>query len=97
MGRRRTSNPHLPSGVYFSRGWHFWRDADTGVWHKLGRAWDRTAKDEWIKLTEGKAPHGTVSELLDAYMRHADDLVRQIHAQSRPPDTTTGTLETTES
>jgi len=31
---------------------------------------------------------------LQAYL---DDLVRQIHAQSRPPDTTTGTLETTES
>lgn len=75
MGRRRSTDHHLPARVYFSRGWHFYVDAN-GKWHKLGKAWDKAAKDEWVRLTTGKNPDGTVGELLDAFMLHCEDLVR---------------------
>lgn len=76
MGRKRTKNYHLPSGVHLSRGWHFWRDPSTGKWHKLGKEWDRAAKNKWVELSTGKAPDGSISELLDAFLDHCEHLVR---------------------
>lgn len=78
MGRRRKgANAHLPEGVYLSRGWHFYRDPDTGEWHKLGKEWDKAARDAWARLSTGKASPGTVAQLLDAYLIHREQLVRE--------------------
>lgn len=76
MGRHRTRNRHLPARVYESRGWLFYVDPG-GTWHRLGKQWDRAAKDEWIRLTTGRAPEGTVSGLLDVFLTHTEALVRQ--------------------
>jgi len=75
MGRRRTSNQHLPQKVYFSRGSYFYVDA-AGRWHRLGQAWDREAKERWLELTTGKATEGTVADLLDRFLVHAEAQVR---------------------
>lgn len=77
MGRRRTRDLHLPAGVYCSRGWHFWRDPQTGKWHKLGQKWDREARTRWVDLSQGAAKNGTVAELLDSFFAHCEGQVRQ--------------------
>ncbi len=82
MGRRRTHNYHLPPRVYQNRGWLFYVAQD-GSWHKLGREWDRAAKDRWVELTTGYAPEGTVSELLDSFIKHTETMVRQGKRSSR--------------
>lgn len=76
MGRKRSKNPHLPDGVHPSNGWHFWRDPASGRWHKLGREWDRAAKERWIELSTGKSTQGTVAELLDNFLVHREHQVR---------------------
>lgn len=93
MGRRRKTEHHLPRRVYLNRGWHWFVD-DAGKWYKLGKEWDRAAKDTWVKLTEGKAAHGTVSELLDAYLEHAANLVRQGKRSKQTYDGNLGEAQT---
>jgi len=75
MGRRRSSDHHLPQRVYRSRG-SFFYVAPTGQWHALGKEWDREAKNKWLELTTGQAVQGTVAELLDAFLKHAEAQVR---------------------
>jgi integrase len=86
MGRRRATDLHLPQRVYRSRG-SFFYVAPSGQWHPLGREWNRVAKDRWIELTTGQAAQGTVAELLNAFLKHAEDLVR---AGKRSPRTLEG-------
>jgi len=76
MGRRRTTNLHLPARVYSSRGSLFYVDPGTGKWHPLGREWDRPAREKWLELTTGKATEGTVADLLDRFMVWAEGEVR---------------------
>jgi integrase len=83
MGRRRGRDFHLPQRVYFNRGTLFYV-APSGQWHRLGKEWDRTARNLWLELTTGEAPQGTVAELLDAFLKHSEDLVR---AGKRSPRT----------
>ena len=65
---RRRSNPEgLPSRVYRKHGAYHYVDRE-GCWHKLGRKWDRAAKEEWTRLSEGHATAGTVAKLLDDFM-----------------------------
>lgn len=75
MGRRRRTDLDLPQRVYRSRGSLFYA-APSGKWHALGKAWDRAAKERWLELTTGRAAQGTVSELLDAFLKHAEAQVR---------------------
>lgn len=75
MGRRRTTDLHLPQRVYRSRGSLFYA-APSGKWHALGKEWDREAKARWLELTTGQAGEGTVAELLDAFLKHAEAQVR---------------------
>lgn len=78
MGRRRKpGNDHLPGGVYPSRGWLFWKDPKSGDWHKLGKEWDRAARDKWVELSAGKSKAGTVADMLDAFMVYRRQLVRE--------------------
>ena len=74
MGRPRKSNLHLPAGVYFSKGWHFYVD-ETRKWHKLGRDWDREAKIEYARVSTGKSTSGTIADMLDRFMLHREALV----------------------
>jgi integrase len=75
MPGRRKRDHHLPDRVYFHRGWHFYVD-EAAKWHKLGKSWDRSAKEIWLELSEGKSPHGTVAKLLDDFVAHCEALVR---------------------
>lgn len=86
MGRKRTKNHHLPHGVTVSNGAHYWIDYKLKKWHRLGKEWDKRAKDEWVRLTTGKAPDGTVAELLDAFLDHCERLVREGKRSSRTHD-----------
>lgn len=86
MGRRRSQNLHLPSGVYHSRGSYFWRDPSTGKWHPLGQKWDREARAKWAEFSTGKAKDGTVAQLLDSFLKHCEGVVR---AGKRSHDTHT--------
>lgn len=86
MGRRRASDHHLPERVYLNRGHHFYVDP-AGKWHKLGKEWDASAKAEWVRLTTGKAPDGTVAEMLDAFMLHCEAQVRAGKRSPRTHDT----------
>jgi integrase len=61
--------------VYRSRGSLFYV-SPSGQWHALGKEWDRDAKNRWMELTTGQAVQGTVAELLDAFLKHAEDQVR---------------------
>ena len=63
--------------MYFHRGWYNWRDPQSGRWHPLGKEWDREARAKSVELSTGKAPAGTLAELLDAFLEHCEDLVRQ--------------------
>lgn len=76
MGRRRTHDLHLPSGVYHSRGSYFWRNPQTGKWHPLGQKWDREARAKWAEFSTGKAKDGTVAQLLDSFLKHCESAVR---------------------
>lgn len=76
MGRIRNTSHHLPERVYQSKGWHFYVDKN-GKWHKLGREWDKEARDAWVRITTGKAADGTVAELLDAFYEHCEAMVRE--------------------
>lgn len=75
MTGRRKSHHHLPDRVYINRGWHFYVD-DAGKWHKLGKIWDRSAKERWLELSEGKSADGTVAKLLDDFLELCEGLVR---------------------
>lgn len=75
MAGRRKKNHHLPDRVYFHRGGHFYVD-DAGKWHRLGKAWDRQAKEKWLGLSEGKGRDGTVAKLLDDFLEECEQLVR---------------------
>lgn len=78
MGRpRKASNSEFPRGVYPSRGWLFWRDPRTGDWHKLGKAWDKAARDRWTELSTGAAKPGTVADMLDTHMAYREQLLRE--------------------
>jgi len=84
MGRRRKpENDHLPGGVYPSRGWYFWKDPATGDWHKLGKEWNRAARDKWVNLSTGKAKGGTVAHLIDAHLIYRLQLVREAKLAAR--------------
>lgn len=85
MGRRRGRDFHLPQRVYRSRGSLFYV-APSGEWHSIGKEWDRVAKDRWLELTTGQAPQGTVAELLDAFLKHTEDLVRKGKRSARTLD-----------
>lgn len=60
---------------YQSRGFLFYVDG-AGKWHKLGKEWDKAAKTRWAELSTGKAPAGTVAELLDRYMLNLEERLR---------------------
>ena len=78
MGRRRLpGNAKYPEGIYFSRGWFFWRDRATGTWHKLGKEWDKAAKEQWLKLSTGAPAAGTVAHMLTSHMKHRLQLHRE--------------------
>jgi integrase len=74
--KRKGGAHHLPPGVYESKGQVFWRDPDTGKWQRLGKEWDSAAKKRWIELSTGKAAEGTISELIDAFLKHCEEMVR---------------------
>lgn len=76
MTGRRSKDHHLPARVYLNRGWHWYVDPN-GAWHKLGREWDGAAKAEWLRLSSGKAPDGTVAMLLDDFLAWTEHQVRQ--------------------
>lgn len=75
MSGRRKKDHHLPARVYVIRGVHVYVDR-LGKQHRLGREWDAAAKAKWIELSTGQAPDGTVSALLDAFVRHCEHEVR---------------------
>lgn len=75
MAGRRKQGHHLPDRVYVNHGWHFYVDP-AGKWHKLGKAWDREAKEKWLQLSEGKACEGTAAKLIDDFLAHCEQLVR---------------------
>jgi len=75
MAGRRKKDHHLPDRVYFHRGGHFYVD-HAGKWHKLGKAWNRQAKERWLELSEGKSRDGTVAKLLDDFLEECERLVR---------------------
>jgi hypothetical protein len=62
--------------VYRNRGWHWYVDVN-GRWHKLGRDWDRAARERWLELSTGHAPAGTVAQLLDCFLAWAAQEVRE--------------------
>lgn len=77
MGRRRTTHLHLPAGVYFSRGWYFYREPQPPrKSHPLGKAWDREAKLKYAELSTAKSTDGSVASLLDAYFANLVERVR---------------------
>jgi len=75
MTGKRKKDHHLPARVYLSRGFLFYVDG-AGKWHKLGKEWDKAAKTRWAELSTGKAPAGTVADLLDRYMANLEDRLR---------------------
>lgn len=85
MGRRRKSAFHLPNKVYFNRSFYWYVDPN-GHWHKLGKLWNREARNEYDRLSLGRAPGGTAAELLDAYLVHAENLVRERKRSRRTLD-----------
>jgi hypothetical protein len=85
MGRRRKpENALYPAGLYPSKGWLFAK-LSGGGWERVCRVeeWpaehpnSKAARDRWAELTTGKAKAGTVAKLLDAYMVHREQLVRE--------------------
>lgn len=86
MVGRRKKDHHLPDRVYLSRGWHFYVDPDTGKWLKLGKEWGKETRDKWVELSTGKAPVGTVADLLDRFMAHAEKEVRAGRRSGRTYD-----------
>lgn len=76
MTGRRSKDHHLPTRVYLIRGKFRYVDP-AGKMHTLGEAWDRDAKEKWLALSEDRAPRGTVADMLDQFLKHAESLVRQ--------------------
>lgn len=83
MTGKRRKDHHLPERVYFSRGWHFYVAPDTGKWLKLGKEWGKETRDKWVELSTGKAPEGTVADLLDRFLKHSEGEVRAGRRASR--------------
>ncbi|HEV3008418.1 MAG TPA: hypothetical protein VGX52_05235, partial [Burkholderiales bacterium] len=78
MGRRRKpENALYPAGVYASRGWFFWKDPKTGAWVKLGKEWDKAARERWVELSTGTGAEGSVAAMLDAHMAYREQLLRE--------------------
>lgn len=75
MGRRRKTDTGLPARVYAHHGALFYVDRG-GHWHRIGSKWDSEAKAEWLRITTGAAPDGTVAQLLDAFIEHCEAMVR---------------------
>jgi integrase len=69
MGRRRDNPEGLPKRVYFKNGAYHYVDT-ANKWHRLGAAWDRKAKDEYAKVSDGNSAGGSVGELLENYLRY---------------------------
>lgn len=82
MSRRRTTDLHLPTRVYFKDGRYRYLDPGN-KWHTLGKEWDREARAEFDRLSRGIAPPNTVSALLDAFLKHREDQVRAGTAAKR--------------
>lgn len=74
-GRRRSNPLGLPKRVYFKDG-SIWYVPPAGPWEKLGRAWDREARDRYRELTGSAPDRGTVAEMLDRCLDHRRQLVR---------------------
>src|ERR1035437_2961658 len=75
MSRRRLTDLHLPTRVYFKNGSYRYVDPSDKS-HTLGREWDREARAEFDRLSRGTAPPQTVSALLDAFLKHREAEVR---------------------
>jgi len=75
MSRRRLTDLHLPTRVYFKDGRYRYLD-QANKWHTLGREWGREARAEFDRLSRGAAPPQTVSALLDAFLKHREAEVR---------------------
>lgn len=76
MGRRRTSNFHLPQRVYLQHGRHWFVDK-SGAWHDLGKKWDVEAKKKWSLLSENPETYGSFIWWFDAFMERRKQLVVQ--------------------
>lgn len=82
MPRRRLTDLHLPTRVYFKNGSYRYVDP-SGKWHTLGKEWNRESRAEFDRLSRGDAPPNTVSALLDAFLKHRESQVRAGQAAKR--------------
>jgi len=82
MPRRRLTDLHLPTRVYFKDGRYRYLDP-ANKWHTLGREWDRAARDKHDALSRDIAPPQTVTALLDAFLKHREGQVRAGEAAMR--------------
>jgi hypothetical protein len=60
--------------VYASRGWMFWKAPKPGAWVKLGKEWDKAARERWVELSTGNGAEGSVAAMLDAHMAYRGQL-----------------------
>lgn len=65
MGRKRKHNKHLPKGVYFQHGSHYFVDR-TGKWNNIGK----TVREMYTGLAGilGERPIATMGDLIDRYL-----------------------------
>jgi hypothetical protein len=69
MPRIRRRNPeNLPPRVYFKNGGYRYVTV-AGKWVTLGKEWDLEARTRWAELAGEDPPAGTVTELLNEYVK----------------------------
>lgn len=64
--------PDLPPRVYWKNGAYRYLASEPiegKRWHKLGTVWDRSAKEEYDRITSGAAAPRTVGALLNAFLQ----------------------------